>query len=55
VNYAEEGMQVVKVPMLVSLNLAPELICFLPIGTPINVVQSKAVGGKTIIATKDND
>jgi phosphatidylserine decarboxylase len=40
VNYAEEGMQVVKVLMLVSLNLV-QVDLFLPIGTPINVVLNQ--------------
>jgi hypothetical protein len=40
VNYAEEGM-LSKVLMLVSLNLVRELIYFLPIGTPINVVLNQ--------------
>jgi phosphatidylserine decarboxylase len=56
VNYAEEGMQLSKVLMLVSLNLVRELICFLPIGTPINVVlNQKQWAEKRLLLQKHND
>ena len=53
VNYAEEGMQVVQGSDAGFIKFGSRVDLFLPIGTPINVVlNQKAVGGKTIIATK---
>ena len=53
VNYAEEGMQVVQGTDAGFIKFGSRVDLFLPIGTPINVVlNQKAVGGKTIIATK---
>ncbi|CAM3073147.1 phosphatidylserine decarboxylase family protein [Flavobacterium frigoris] len=54
VNYAEEGMQVVQGTDAGFIKFGSRVDLFLPIGTPINVVlNQKAVGGKTIIATKE--
>ena len=53
VNYAEEGMQIVQGTDAGFIKFGSRVDLFLPIGTPINVVlNQKAVGGKTIIATK---
>jgi phosphatidylserine decarboxylase len=53
VNYAEEGMQVAQGTDAGFIKFGSRVDLFLPIGTPINVVlNQKAVGGKTIIATK---
>jgi phosphatidylserine decarboxylase len=53
VNYAEEGMQVVQGSDAGFIKFGSRVDLFLPIGTPINVVlNQKAIGGKTIIATK---
>ncbi|MGA9637517.1 phosphatidylserine decarboxylase family protein [Flavobacterium sp.] len=53
VNYAQEGMQVVQGTDAGFIKFGSRVDLFLPIGTPINVVlNQKAVGGKTIIATK---
>ncbi|TDE02159.1 phosphatidylserine decarboxylase family protein [Flavobacterium hiemivividum] len=53
VNYAEEGMQVVQGTDAGFIKFGSRVDLFLPIGTPINVVlNQKAIGGKTIIATK---
>jgi phosphatidylserine decarboxylase len=53
VNYAEEGMQVVQGTDAGFIKFGSRVDIFLPIGTPINVVlNQKAIGGKTIIATK---
>jgi phosphatidylserine decarboxylase len=53
VNYAEEGMQVVQGTDAGFIKFGSRVDLFLPIGTPINVVlNQKAVGGTTIIATK---
>lgn len=53
VNYAKEGMQVVQGEDAGFIKFGSRVDLFLPLGTPINVVlNQKAVGGKTIIATK---
>jgi phosphatidylserine decarboxylase len=53
VNYAEEGMQVVQGTDAGFIKFGSRVDIFLPLGTPINVVlNQKAIGGKTIIATK---
>jgi phosphatidylserine decarboxylase len=53
VNYAEEGMQVIQGTDAGFIKFGSRVDIFLPLGTPINVVlNQKAVGGKTIIATK---
>ncbi len=53
VNYAKEGMQVVQGTDAGFIKFGSRVDLFLPLGTPINVVLGqKAIGGKTIIATK---
>ena len=53
VNYAKEGMQVMQADDAGFIKFGSRVDIFLPLGTPINVVlNQKAVGGKTIIATK---
>ncbi|MBC5836664.1 phosphatidylserine decarboxylase family protein [Flavobacterium muglaense] len=53
VNYAEEGMQVVQGTDAGFIKFGSRVDIFLPLGTPINVVlDQKAIGGKTVIATK---
>jgi phosphatidylserine decarboxylase len=53
VNYAQEGMQVVQGTDAGFIKFGSRVDIFLPLGTPINVVlDQKAIGGKTIIATK---
>jgi len=53
VNYAEEGMQVTQGEDAGFIKFGSRVDIFLPIGTPINVaLNQKAIGGKTIIATK---
>jgi phosphatidylserine decarboxylase len=53
VNYAEEGMQVIQGTDAGFIKFGSRVDIFLPIGTPVNVVlNQKAIGGKTIIATK---
>ena len=53
VNYAEEGMQVIQGEDAGFIKFGSRVDLFLPIGTPINVVlNQKAIGGKTIIASK---
>jgi phosphatidylserine decarboxylase len=53
VNYAKEGMQVVQGEDAGFIKFGSRVDLFLPLGTPINVVlNQKAIGGKTIIATK---
>ncbi|MEM0575696.1 phosphatidylserine decarboxylase family protein [Flavobacterium polysaccharolyticum] len=53
VNYAQEGMQVVQGTDAGFIKFGSRVDLFLPLGTPINVVlNQKAIGGKTIIATK---
>jgi len=56
VNYAKEGMQVVQGEDAGFIKFGSRVDVFLPLGTPINVVlNQKAIGGKTIIATKMNE
>lgn len=53
VNYAEEGMQVIQGEDAGFIKFGSRVDLFLPLGTNINVVlNQKAIGGKTIIATK---
>lgn len=53
VNYAKEGMQVVQGTDAGFIKFGSRVDLFLPLGTPINVaLGQKAIGGKTIIATK---
>ena len=55
INYAKEGMQVVQGEDAGFIKFGSRVDVFLPLGTPINVVlNQKAIGGKTIIATKLN-
>jgi phosphatidylserine decarboxylase len=54
VNYAQEGMQVVQGTDAGFIKFGSRVDIFLPLGTPINVVLNQtAIGGKTIIATKE--
>jgi phosphatidylserine decarboxylase len=54
VNYAQEGMQVVQGTDAGFIKFGSRVDLFLPIGTKIDVVlNQKAIGGKTIIATKE--
>jgi phosphatidylserine decarboxylase len=54
VNYAKEGMQVVQGEDAGFIKFGSRVDIFLPLGTPINVVlNQKAIGGKTIIATNN--
>jgi phosphatidylserine decarboxylase len=53
VNYAEEGMQVIQGTDAGFIKFGSRVDLFLPLGTPINVeLNQKAIGGKTVIATK---
>ncbi len=53
VNYAQEGMQVIQGEDAGFIKFGSRVDLFLPLGTPINVVlNQKAIGGKTIVATK---
>ena len=53
VNYAREGMQVIQGTDAGFIKFGSRVDVFLPLGTPVNVVlNQKAIGGKTIIATK---
>ena len=53
VNYAHEGMQVIQGTDAGFIKFGSRVDLFLPLGTPINVeLNQKAIGGKTIIATK---
>ena len=53
VNYAEEGTQVIQGEDAGFIKFGSRVDLFLPLGTPINVVlNQKAIGGKTVIATK---
>lgn len=53
VNYAEEEMQVIQGTDAGFIKFGSRVDIFLPLGTQVNVVlNQKAVGGKTIIATK---
>lgn len=56
VNYAKEGMQVTQGEDAGFIKFGSRVDVFLPLGTPINVVlNQKAIGGKTIIATRLNE
>ena len=56
VNYAEEGMQVVQGTDAGFIKFGSRVDLFLPLGTKVDVVlNQKAIGGKTIIAIKNND
>ena len=53
VNYAQEGMQVVQGTDAGFIKFGSRVDIFLPLGTAINVsLNQKAIGGKTVIATK---
>lgn len=53
VNYAQEGMQVVQGTDAGFIKFGSRVDLFLPLGTEVNVkLNQKAIGGKTIIATK---
>ncbi|OIQ20216.1 MAG: phosphatidylserine decarboxylase [Flavobacterium sp. MedPE-SWcel] len=53
VNYAKEGMQVVQGTDAGFIKFGSRVDLFLPIGTDVKVkLNEKAIGGKTIIATK---
>jgi phosphatidylserine decarboxylase len=53
VNYAQEGMQVIQGTDAGFIKFGSRVDIFLPLGTPLNVaLNDKAVGGKTVIATK---
>lgn len=53
VNYAQEGMQVVQGTDAGFIKFGSRVDLFLPLGTEVNVkLGEKAIGGKTIIATK---
>ena len=54
VNYAEEGMQIIQGADAGFIKFGSRVDLFLPLGTTINVeLNQKAIGGKTIIATKE--
>jgi phosphatidylserine decarboxylase len=53
VNYAQEGTQVVQGTDAGFIKFGSRVDIFLPLGTKVNIqLNQKAVGGKTIIATK---
>ena len=53
VNYAKEGEQVKQGDDAGFIKFGSRVDIFLPLGTPINVLlNQKAIGGKTVIATK---
>lgn len=53
VNYAEKGMQVIQGTDAGFIKFGSRVDLYLPLGTEINVkLNQKAIGGKTIIATK---
>lgn len=53
VNYAQEGMQVVQGTDAGFIKFGSRVDLFLPLGTEVKVkLGEKAIGGKTIIATK---
>ena len=55
VNYAKEGMEVIQGEDAGFIKFGSRVDIYLPIGTKINVsLKQKAIGGKTIIATKDD-
>lgn len=54
INYAKPGMQVVQGTDAGFIKFGSRVDLYLPIGTQVNVqLNQKAVGGKTIIATKE--
>ena len=54
VNYAQEGMQVVQGTDAGFIKFGSRVDLFLPLGTDVKVkLNEKAIGGKTILATKD--
>lgn len=54
VNYAREGMQVVQGTDAGFIKFGSRVDIFLPLGTDVKVkLGEKAIGGKTIIATKE--
>jgi phosphatidylserine decarboxylase len=54
VNYAEEGMQVRQGTDAGFIKFGSRVDLFLPLGTNVTVsLNQKAVGGKTIIASKE--
>ncbi len=54
VNYAKEGTEVVQGDDAGFIKFGSRVDLFLPIGTKVNVsLNQKAIGGKTIIATKE--
>ncbi|MXN92510.1 phosphatidylserine decarboxylase family protein [Flavobacterium sp. Sd200] len=54
VNYAQQGMQVVQGTDAGFIKFGSRVDIFLPLGTKVNVqLNQKAIGGKTIIATKE--
>jgi phosphatidylserine decarboxylase len=56
VNYAKEGTEVVQGEDAGFIKFGSRVDIFLPLGTEINVkLNQKAIGGKTIIATKNNE
>jgi phosphatidylserine decarboxylase len=56
VNYAKEGSEVVQGEDAGFIKFGSRVDIFLPLGTEINVkLNQKAIGGKTIIATKTNE
>ncbi len=55
INYAKEGTEVVQGEDAGFIKFGSRVDLFLPIGTKVDVVlNQKAVGGKTIIATKES-
>ncbi len=55
VNYAEEGMQVVQGEDAGFIKFGSRVDIFLPLGTKVDLtLRQKAIGGKTIIAKKEN-
>ena len=55
VNYAKEGTEVVQGEDAGFIKFGSRVDLFLPIGTKVDVVlNQKAIGGKTIIATKES-
>lgn len=53
VNYAQQGMQVVQGTDAGFIKFGSRVDIFLPLGTKVDVkLNQKAIGGKTIIATK---
>ncbi len=55
VNYAKEGMQVVQGEDAGFIKFGSRVDIYLPLGTKIDLkLKQKAIGGSTIIATKDD-